>query len=282
MQDELPFDGFHELVRAPLEQSDPQSVKRIRRLFQVLPAPHPQPFSYIVKHLADKVYANQEALGHWKRLLPHKQELQSKLGRLVSIKTAAVDYFSLIEEGSQSGRSTPRGGRSAAIGTDKSAQYEEWMRRIYAPGYHLERLKDEIMRAKRYNHALSAIMLDIDKFHEIDEGVSEEARDAFLRIITRIIRSTVRAVDIIARYGDDVFLIILPSTNKREAMELSERLRQQVFERTKQVDTFPGGVTATLSVGQVSQSDSASAFIHSLEAALTRGKAEEPNTVYAL
>jgi diguanylate cyclase (GGDEF)-like protein len=89
-------------------------------------------------------------------------------------------------------------------------------------------------------------------------------------------------VDILTRYSGDQFLVILPNTNKRESMELAERLRQNVCERTKRIHGLDSGVTVTLSVGQTTGASSSTEFMKQLENILTEGKKKQRNKVYAL
>jgi diguanylate cyclase (GGDEF)-like protein len=137
-----------------------------------------------------------------------------------------------------------------------------------------------MLRAKRYKHALSSILLDVDEFHKVNQDFSYKVGDEILTIIVKIIKKTVRVVDIVTRSSGDRFLIILPNTNKREAAELADRLRVCVFERTKRLNGLPGGVTVTLSVGQSVKEDKSTEFMKSLECTLEEGKKKVKNSVY--
>lgn len=77
-------------------------------------------------------------------------------------------------------------------------------------------------------------------------------------------------------------MLILPNTNKREAMELAERLRASINEKTKRIEALPTGVTATLSVGQCSKDESSNDFLKKLESTLIEGKKSKRDFVYAM
>jgi diguanylate cyclase (GGDEF)-like protein len=276
MQDlkELPFEGFGHFIQDPLEANDPVSYERIKSIFIEMPGAPPDPFRVLIQRLTGKTYRGKEARDHWQRILSHKEDMQAKLGRCVGILVTALDYFDAI------------GGEKAPPVLDglrpltNVINREEWINRIYAPGYHLEKLKEEMLRAKRYNHALSSILLDVDEFHRINQDFSFKVGDELLTVIVKIIRKMIRAVDIVSRYSGDRFLIILPNTNKREAMELAERLRISVFERSKRINGLPEGVTVTLSVGQSAKDDKSIEFMKSLEYTLEDGKKKAKNSVY--
>jgi diguanylate cyclase (GGDEF)-like protein len=277
--EELPFAGYQDHIKKPLE-NDPVSFKRINNLFlDYAGQPNPEPFSYLLKKLVGKILNENSARLDWESILSHKKELELKLERMVSVQVAAVDFYSLQE----TGRRRPRPSPSVAVSEIPAKQADagdEWLHRVYAPGYHLERLKDEMMRSRRYNHALSAVMVDVDDFHRINEQASHEVGDTVLKVLVKIIKSTIRAVDIMARYSGDRFLVILPSTNKREALELAERLRNSVSQKTKQVKGCNGGVSITVSVGQCLREEQSIDFMKRLETTLDNGKKKSRNAVY--
>jgi diguanylate cyclase (GGDEF)-like protein len=280
---ELPFDGFESRIQIPLEQSDPKSYGRIKRALLDLPSSmNDEPFRYLIKRLSGKTFMEHEARKHWHFILDNKKDFEAKLGRTVSIQTAAVDYFDSINMHSRESERP----NSMSIGEleklRKQKLSDTWITKIYDPSYHIEKLKEEMLRSKRYNHSLSTILLDVDEFHKINENLSYKAGDMILSIIVKIIRNLIRNVDIIARYSGDRFLIILPSTNEREAAELAERLRKSIVQRTNRIDTIPRGVTATFTIGQCSGNDSSRDFIKRLENALEEGKREKRNAVYSI
>jgi diguanylate cyclase (GGDEF)-like protein len=278
MQNELAFDGFKDLIRTPLEENDPQSYERIKSIFSGVTEAPSDPFRFLIQSLTNKLHRGREAREHWRRMIRHKHDMEAKLGRRVGISAAAIDYFDVI--------GTIHRGKPALRGPDAAhdgLNLEESIARIYSPSYHVEILKKEMLRAKRYKHSLSAIMLDVDGFRLINERFSFKTGDEILLIIVKIIQKTVRVVDIISRYSGDRFLIILPNTNKREAMELAERLRQNIFERTKRVHGLESsGVTVTLSVGQMAGAASSLELMKHLEAILEEGKKNKRNAVYSL
>jgi diguanylate cyclase (GGDEF)-like protein len=277
-QPELPFEGFKQLVQQPLEKDDPHSFEQIKTIFLNIPGVPADPFRILIQRLTGKLSEGREAREHWQRILGHKEDMQAKLGRRVNIYVTAGDYFDAI--------GLPRSGQGQPVFTGDLAPFsdginrEEWINRIFAPGYDTEKLKEEMMRAKRYQHALSAILLDIDGFHKVNQDLSFKVGDEILTVIVKIIKKTVRAVDILTRYSGDRFLLILPNTNKREAAELAERLRQNIQDRTKRIKALPSGVTASLSVGQASKEDKSPEFMKSLEYTLEEGKKKSRNAVY--
>jgi diguanylate cyclase (GGDEF)-like protein len=274
---ELPFDGFHEFIQKPLEISDPKSLNSIKKIFIECRQPPTNPFGILIQKLTGRIQQNKDAQTSWRHILENKQALEQKLGRPVNIQTAAIDYFDQRSDIKSVSRSEPLPDK-----IKPEMANDEWLERIYAPGYHLEKLKEEMMRAKRYKHALTSLMLDIDNFKKINDALTYKGGDKILILIVKILKKTIRTVDILTRYSGDRFLLILPNTNKREALELAERLRINVQDRTKRIEGLPDGITVTISVGQCANEETSTSFLKHLETTLENGKKQARNSVYAV
>ena len=279
MINELPFDGFKELIEGPLGKKDPKSFNTIKRMFLDEHSTQHNPFSTLLFRLAGKEFSNKDAIAQWRHILENKKGIEQRLGRTVGIQTAAIDYFDQQNSNELFLKCSVHLPEQPPSPTK---QAEEWIERAYTPGYHLEKLKEEILRAKRYKHALTAILLDVDEFRKINDTLTYKGGDQILTLLVKIIKKTIRTVDILTRYSGDRFLLILPNTNKREALELAERIRDNVSERTKKMQGLPTGVTITLSVGQCTKDDSSSDFLKHLVTILEDGKRKGRNTVYSM
>jgi len=84
----------------------------------------------------------------------------------------------------------------------------------------------ELARVQRYGESLSAFMLDIDHFKNINDTHGHKAGDIVLQQLGHLLRETLRTVDIIGRIGGEEFAILLPETGLQEAVEIAERLRE--------------------------------------------------------
>ncbi|RMG93612.1 MAG: sensor domain-containing diguanylate cyclase, partial [Candidatus Dadabacteria bacterium] len=94
--------------------------------------------------------------------------------------------------------------------------------------YFQERLAEELDRASRHSHPLSLILIDIDHFKHYNDTNGHPAGDKALVLLGRILRASVRAIDVVSRFGGEEFAVILPETRKREAVEIGERIRREV------------------------------------------------------
>jgi len=90
-------------------------------------------------------------------------------------------------------------------------------------------LQNEVSRARRFNHTLSLVILDLDHFKNYNDSLGHPAGDMLLKQLTKVLISTVRSTDLVARYGGEEFCVILPEICQKGALRFSERLRNLVF-----------------------------------------------------
>jgi diguanylate cyclase (GGDEF)-like protein len=90
--------------------------------------------------------------------------------------------------------------------------------------YLQDRLRQEMARSARSRGALSVLMLDLDDFKPINDRYGHAEGDRLLRAVATAIRSHVRTNDIVARYGGDEFVVVMPDTDQRRAVEVAQRV----------------------------------------------------------
>jgi diguanylate cyclase (GGDEF)-like protein len=140
--------------------------------------------------------------------------------------------------------------RSLALSdTMNSLVIRERLTGLFNRDYARQRLQEEYYRAKRYDHPLSLLMIDLDNFQSISKRFGHAAGDHLLRYFGQLIRETVRPSDIAARFGGERFLIILPDTGRDEARTVAERLRQRISENPFRIDSNREDLCLTVSIG---------------------------------
>jgi len=86
----------------------------------------------------------------------------------------------------------------------------------------------EIERARRYDRAFSVLLIDINKFTEVNQTYGRLVGDSVLCSVANTIKNTIRPTDIAARYGGDEFAIILSETDYQGAMETTQRIFEAI------------------------------------------------------
>lgn len=90
--------------------------------------------------------------------------------------------------------------------------------------------EQKIALSRQQNRPLSAILLDIDNFKQINDTLGHQQGDAALVAVARCLQREMRQSDLVARFGGDEFLILLGDTPQQTAVEIAERLRQVLEE----------------------------------------------------
>lgn len=155
---------------------------------------------------------------------------------------------------------------------------------LYNHGYFQKRLAEELDRAKRYDHVLSLIMLDIDHFKDFNDAFGHPKGNIVLRRLASILKGNIRNTDIAARYGGEEFVIILPETNGEEAKALAERVRRIIEKTSFKGNKEHPAVTKTVSLGIASYPKDAvtqEKLINKADQAMYQAKKEGRNRVRA-
>ena len=110
---------------------------------------------------------------------------------------------------------------------------------LYNYRYLHTRLSEEFKRAERYHDPLACIVIDIDRLHVVNEAAGRARGDAVICGVAEVIRRTLREVDVVARFGGDEFLVVLPSTHFAGSVTVAERIWREAT--TRSFSTENGG-----------------------------------------
>ena len=120
---------------------------------------------------------------------------------------------------------------------------------LYNHRFFTEKLDQEVMRAERFNHPISVLMLDVDYFKKFNDTHGHPAGDEVLKRLAFILVENVREVDTVARYGGEEFVVVLPQTDKKHAEQVAEKIRSIVAStKFPNAETQPKG-KLTVSIG---------------------------------
>ena len=147
--------------------------------------------------------------------------------------------------------------------------------------YFMERLKQEVDRAERYQTSLSVIMLDLDKFKTFNDTYGHLKGDELLKAFSAMVKNTVRATDIAGRYGGEEFCVALPNTSVKGAQVIAERIRKAMEEIRIPIKDGepPAGRTLSIGIAEFSSGDSLEQLLARADAALYRAKSGGRNRV---
>jgi diguanylate cyclase (GGDEF)-like protein len=148
---------------------------------------------------------------------------------------------------------------------------------IFNRRYFEERFIEELHRSERHNLSFSLAMMDIDDFKSFNDTEGHLAGDEVLKSVANITKECLRISDVLARFGGEEFVVIMPQTERNEASAVAERIRQSIKEQSiRGWNGFPGKrITASIGVATFpSDGTDRKELIRNADKALYRAKME--------
>ncbi len=194
-------------------------VHNLRELGQ---APQATFLQRLLRGLTSVEVDEKESIAHWERILARRNDLTEKLGRPVSLRTAAVDYFGELQllrkpillEYEELEKLRQDAATDPLTGLKNRRMFEEYLGR-------------EINRSRRYGTSFALLILDLRRFKLANDTYGHPTGDEILRSVARASVETIRASDISCRIGGDEFAILLPQAERLSAEALAERIARK-------------------------------------------------------
>ena len=253
-----------QMVEGFLEQTDHilDGVKDTVRSFKSDAREHVDSITAGLKSLEQKVQHDQELKGEIKQIQEHKEALSLHIAQAEKELVEQAGFINGLQKKLHIDHLTGLNNRQA-LETD---------------------LKKEMAKARRYQSSLSVIMIDIDRFREVNDSYGYQIGNNVLQKLADIFRNAVREVDGIYRYGGENFIILAPHTNCREGMILAERIRKRVARHVFTVKRKGHRLTvkASLGITELNLEDSVDSLLVRTDKALYKAKTSGRNRVVSL
>ena len=140
-------------------------------------------------------------------------------------------------------------------------------------------LEAEVDRVKRYGTPLSLAMYDLDHFKRVNDTFGHDVGDYVLQTSTGLVKENIRAVDVVARWGGEEFMVLMPQSDMQAARDSANRLRLAIaghhFDKV-------GKLTASFGVATFEPQDDLTALLKRVDDALYRAKEQGRNRVEIL
>ena len=114
---------------------------------------------------------------------------------------------------------------------------------------------EEIKRAKRYEHDISLILMDIDYFKNINDTYGHPAGDCLLKTFASVVEPLLRESDVFGRLGGDEFAILMPEANINQAHQLASRIEKSIKEASFTVSDERLNLSSSIGVAAMSGND---------------------------
>jgi diguanylate cyclase (GGDEF)-like protein len=219
----------------------------------------------------------EDAKSNWDEILKHQSYLETKLDRPVKLITAMCDYFSEISKNLQ----TPTMIELQVLEETRKVSRSDGLTGLFNRRFFDETLEGEINRAIRYDGSFSLIFFDLDNFKNLNDTWGHQAGDLTLKRVAEILILEKRTEDIACRYGGEELVLILPETQKINALVIADRIRQSVEELELEFEGKSFGVTLSGGVASYpTDAQDIKSLIHAADVALYQAKESGRNRIF--
>ncbi len=204
-------------------------------------------------------------------------------GRLISVSVVCTPY---MEDGKVNGAVITFQDISEQKRYQKSLEYinrilkkqatTDSLTELYNRNYFKRRLHEEMERSKRYRTPLSIIIFDIDKFKDINDTFGHVAGDNVLQILSKLVAKNIRQGDILARWGGEEFIILVPEISVNRCAKIAEKLKRSIASHNFPVDRQ---ITCSFGVASFRDDESMDHLINRADEALYAAKLAGRNRV---
>jgi len=197
--------------------------------------------------------AQDEALRSRDEMINARQEMQKAEARITALESQLVHMGELVREDQLTGSLNRRG-------MDES-------------------LEREIINADRLGAPLCIALLDLDDFKRINDTHGHATGDEVLVHLVNVVKETLRKLDVIARFGGEEFLVLLPETEPAEAMQIITRVQRELTKRIFMHNTQRLLITFSAGVAYRAQGETQADLIKRADVALYKAKNAGKNRV---
>ena len=141
-----------------------------------------------------------------------------------------------------------------------------------------ERLAHMLDLRQRHGWSFAALLLDVDRFKNVNDVYGHPAGDAVLRTLSRTLVASSRSTDVVARWGGEEFLFLAPALEDDQVAPLAERLRRLVARSVTEVDDARICVTVSVGGTVCRGDDTAESLLERVDALLYEAKSAGRNT----
>ncbi len=236
-----------------------------------------QVYNILLNVLTQLEFSPEDAKKNWIRIVEHKEKIEAKLGHDISLMTAVCYYFSDVEKNIN----TPAIIELKTLEETKKQSHSDGLTGLFNRRYFDDALQGEMNRVQRYEGCFSVFFIDLDNFKKLNDTYGHQAGDLTLKVVADILQTMKRTEDTACRYGGEELVLILPETEKMNALVIAERIRKKVeetvleFEGTTFNVTLSGGIASYPADGKEAQE-----LVHAADVALYQAKEGGRNRIF--
>ncbi|MBT5029108.1 MAG: diguanylate cyclase [Nitrospinaceae bacterium] len=233
-------------------------------------------YSILLNILTHLEFNDEDAKTNWNRILQHQATMEKKLERPVKLITTICDYFSEVAINLHN----PTMIELQVLEETRKVSRTDALTGLFNRRFFDESLEGEINRAIRYEGHFSLIFFDLDNFKILNDTQGHLAGDLTLKRVAEVMILEKRTEDIACRYGGEELVLVLPETQKFNALVIAERVRKNL--ETMELEFEGNSFRVTLSGGVASfptDAQDAKSLIRAADIALYQAKESGKNKI---
>jgi len=142
-----------------------------------------------------------------------------------------------------------------------------------------QHIEIELARAKRQQSKTALILMDLDRFKNVNDSYGHDAGDKVMQDIASLLKNAMRKQDYISRWGGEEFLLVLPDTSKEDAFQVADKLRFEISQTPMHYNSFSIDITASFGVSEVNALTDYDKALTQADKAMYRAKQSGRNKV---
>ena len=176
--------------------------------------------------------------------------MTSAIAVLFALFIARAIYFSAIEQSRQEKERLERLVKERTHEIELLSKTDA-LTGLWNRGYLEEMLDMEFKRARRYQHDIALLIVDLDHFKHVNDTYGHMAGDDVLRQTSGIIQNCLRETDFVGRYGGEEIVVILPETSLEAARAIGEEIREKIAEKPVTSEEHVIDVSASIGISDL-------------------------------
>ena len=229
-------------------------------------------YSLMLLSLTHESFKEEKAKNLWEGIVQHMQHMTESLGRRVGISVAALDFLLNVRHVLSAPKIIESHKSEFITGTATNDE----LTGLYLRDVFNVVLQKQIEKAKRTSSPVCMLMIDIDDFKQVNDTYGHQAGDRVLEELGDVIRSSVREMDLPARYGGEEIAVVMPDIAIIHAADVAERIRAKIEKLV--FDDF--SVTVSVGAGQTGKRiDTPEKLIEAADKAMYQAKENGKNQV---